>query len=148
MVLYGITPIPPVEELSAAVPKLLVPFYADDAAFNGPEDRSARLRTLIMERGTARGYFPEPSKSLFICDSTDKEKTVKKEFEAEGLRANVVPGSLYLGACVRPAEDRDAWVRLQVEKWEEDVRYLEKYAKQHPQTVYAGLGMLLQLDWK
>ena len=34
MVLYGITLIPLAEELRAAYPGILLPFYADDAAFD------------------------------------------------------------------------------------------------------------------
>ena len=40
MVLYGITLVPLAEELRAADPGLLSPFYADDAAFDGLERRS------------------------------------------------------------------------------------------------------------
>ena len=35
VVLYGITLVPLVEELRVADPVLLLPFYVDDAAFNG-----------------------------------------------------------------------------------------------------------------
>ena len=45
-------------------------------------------------------------------------------------------------------EDRDVWVRPQVEKWTEGVRDLAKVAKRHPQMAYASLGMLLQLEWQ
>ena len=37
MVLYGITLIPLAEELRAADPGLILPLYADDAAFDGSE---------------------------------------------------------------------------------------------------------------
>ena len=51
MVLYGITLIPLVEELRAADPGLLLPFYADDAVFDGLERRSAQLLKLLIKRG-------------------------------------------------------------------------------------------------
>ena len=62
MVLYGITLVPLAEELRAADPGLLFPFYADDAAFDGSARRSAQLLKLLMRRGTDRGYFPDPTK--------------------------------------------------------------------------------------
>ena len=52
MVLYGITLVPLDEELRAADPGLLSPFYADDAAFDGLAQRSAQLLKLLMNRGT------------------------------------------------------------------------------------------------
>ena len=41
MVLYGITPVPLAEELQAAEPGLLSPFYTDEASFDGSERRIA-----------------------------------------------------------------------------------------------------------
>ena len=55
MVLYGITLVPLAEELRAADPGLLSPFYAEDAMFDGSERRSAQLLKMLMKRGTDRG---------------------------------------------------------------------------------------------
>ena len=68
MVLYRITLVPLAEELQAVDPGLLSPFYADDAAFDSLERRSAQLLKLLMKRGPDRRYFPKPAKSLFISD--------------------------------------------------------------------------------
>ena len=72
MVLFRITLVPLVEELRAADPGLLSPFYVDYAAFNGLVRRSAELLKLLMKRGPDRGYFPEPDKYLFILDIPGK----------------------------------------------------------------------------
>ena len=69
MVLYGITLVPLAEELRAADPGLLSPFYADDVAFNGLARRSTQLLNMLMKRGPDWGYFPETAKSLFILDT-------------------------------------------------------------------------------
>ena len=98
MVLYGITLAPLAEELRAAYPGLLYPFYADDAAFSGLARQSAQLLKLLMKRGPDRGYFPEPAKSLFILDNLGQEKTAKQAFSKEGLVLNFVRGIQYLGA--------------------------------------------------
>ena len=81
----------------------LTPFYTDDSVFNGMADRRDRLMALLLRRGLEMVYFPEPSKSLFICDSPVQEDTLKQAFESEGLRVNVVPGSRYIGAYVGPS---------------------------------------------
>ena len=57
--LYGITLIPLVEELQAADPGLITPFYSDDVEFNGLALSSAQLLKLLMERGPDWGYFTE-----------------------------------------------------------------------------------------
>ena len=85
MVLYGITLVPLAEELRAADPGLLSPFYAEDAAFDGLEGHSAQLLKMLMKRGPDRGYLPEPSKSLFISDTPGQEEAAKREFSVEGL---------------------------------------------------------------
>ena len=97
MVLYGITLVPLSEELKAADPGILLPLYADDAAFDGSAQRSAQLLKLLMRRGPDRGHFPGTAKSLFISDTSGQEYAVKREFAAEGLILNFVSGSRYLG---------------------------------------------------
>ena len=73
MVLYGITFAPLAEELRVADSGLLLPFYADDVAFDGSARRSAQLLKMLMRRETDRGYLPELAKSLFISDALGKE---------------------------------------------------------------------------
>ena len=128
MVLYEITLVPLVEELQAADPGLLSPFYADDEAFDGLARRSAQLLNLLMKRGPDRGYFPDPAKSLFISDTPGQEKAAKREFSVEGLILNFFSGSRYLGAYLGPRYQLEAWVKPQVEAWTHGVRVLGKIA--------------------
>ena len=114
MVLYGITLVPLAEELRAAEPGLLSPFYADDADFDGSARRSAQLLKLLMKRGTYRGYFPEPAKSLFISDTPGKEEAEKNDFYVEGLNLNFVSGSRYLGSYLGLLKELEAWIKPQV----------------------------------
>ena len=66
VVLCGISLSPLAEELRAVDLGILSPFYADNAAVDGSVRSSVKLLKLFMERGSDRGYFPEPSKLLFI----------------------------------------------------------------------------------
>ena len=113
MVLCGITLVPLAENLRAADPGLLSPFYADDAAFDGLAQQSAQLLKLLMKRGPDRGYFPEPAKSLFILDTLVQEEAAKREFSVEGLTPNFVSGSRYLGAYLGPQKALEARVKPQ-----------------------------------
>ena len=128
MVLYGTTLTPLVEELRAADPGLLSPFYADDAAFDVLARRSAQLLKLLMKRGPDQGYFPEPAKSLFISDTPEQEAGANRAFAAEGPVLNFVRGHRYLGAYLGPQAELKAWVKPQVEAWAHEVKVLAKIA--------------------
>ena len=80
MVLYDINLAPLTEELRAANPGLLSPFYTDDAAFDGLARRSPQVLKLLMERGPDQGYLPKPAKSLFISNTPGKEGAARREF--------------------------------------------------------------------
>ena len=69
MVLYGITLVPPKENIRAADPALLAPFYMDGTKFDGSAQQSAQLLILLLEQGSAWGYLLETSKLIFMCDS-------------------------------------------------------------------------------
>ena len=101
-----------------------------------------------MKRGADWVYFPEPAKSLFISDTPGQEAGAKREFAVEGLTLNFVSSSRYLGAYLGPQAELEAWVKPQVEAWAHGVKVLAKIAQRHPQSAYAGLGMLLKLEWQ
>ena len=111
MDLYGITLAPLAEELRAADPGILSPFYVDDAAFDGLARRSAQFLKLLMKRGPDQGYFLELAKSLFISDTPGQEETAKQEFAKEELVLNFVSGSRYLGAYLGPQAEVEACVK-------------------------------------
>ena len=45
-------------------------------------------------------------------------------------------------------EELEEWVRPKVEAWDHRVRNLAKKSNRYPQLAYAGLGILLQIEWK
>ena len=105
MVLYEITLVPMVEELQDAYPTLLSPFYADDAAFDGLERRSAAQIRLLMDQRQDRGYFPKPSKSLFMAENPKEKEAAKREFKQAGLNLNYVDCGSYLWVYLVPKEE-------------------------------------------
>ena len=50
MILYGITLVPLPEELWAADPGILTPFYANDTAFVRSERKSAHFLKILVDR--------------------------------------------------------------------------------------------------
>ena len=71
MFLYGITLATLVEELQAADPVLLTPFYIYDSVFNIMSRHITQMLCILVEwgGGGSQGYFLEPSKSMFISDT-------------------------------------------------------------------------------
>ena len=139
---------PLAKELQAADPGLLSLFYVDGVTFDGLARRSPQLLKLLMKRGPDRGYFPEPSKSLFISDTPGQEEAAKSEFAVESLTLNFVSGSRYLGAYLGPHKELESWVKPQVEAWTHGIRFLGKIARRHLQLDYSRLGMPLQIEWQ
>ena len=99
MVLYGIALLPLAEILREAYPEVLQPWYADDAAMQGPPDQVAACFKLLCKIGPMIGYFPEPEKSFAICPVA-AETEVKTIFLAEGLAVQTCRGHGYVGGYV------------------------------------------------
>ena len=96
MVLYGITLVPLAEDLKVSDPGLLSAVYADNAAFDSLAQQISHILKLFIERGPDRGYFHDPSKSLFILDTPEQEEAVSQEFVVEQIELNFLSGSRYL----------------------------------------------------
>ena len=63
MALYGIALLPLTELLRKEFPKVLQPWYADDAAMQGVPSRVVKCFKLLTEVGPMFGYLPEPEKN-------------------------------------------------------------------------------------
>ena len=129
MVLYGITLVPLAEELRDEYPTLLYPFYANDAAFDGLERRSAAQLRLLIDWGTDWSYFPEPYMLLFIADDQEKKEAARQEFKQVGLHINCVDGNRYLVDYLRPREELEEWVRPKLKAWTHGFHTLAKIYK-------------------
>ena len=108
--------------------------------------RSEQLLTLLLDHKLDQGYYSDPAKSLFTCDSSDKEVLTRRSFEGKGNMIKFVLGIWYSGAFVGPWEAMEVWVTPQVETWAEGVRLLAKFGARHPQTAYSELGTSFQLE--
>jgi len=97
MVLYGLALVPLAENLRESVPEVLQPWYADDAAMAGPVQGIAKAMRLLADQGPARGYYPEPAKSIFLCNPTDDAtaREVLAEFAFRHL-----DGHRYIGGFI------------------------------------------------
>jgi hypothetical protein len=145
MVLYGLALTPLAESIRAAVPTIVQPWYADDAAMAGPVRGIAEAQRLLLELGPRRGYFPEPDKSILIAPVATPPSALASLAEFNFRQED---GHRYLGGFVGSGETEAAWVDPQVHQWVEGVHRLAAAARRYPQTAYAGLSQSLQSEWQ
>ena len=107
MIIYGIGMLPVTESIIAKVPDCHQPWYADDAGAGGEFNEILKYITTLCDEGPARGYFPEPTKSILIVKPQSVE-AAKAKFAHLGF--DVVTGARYLGGHVGTAESKGEWV--------------------------------------
>eukprot|EP00957_Ditylum_brightwellii_P070783 5379117-Ditylum_brightwellii.AAC.1 len=137
MIGYGVTLVPLAEQAAWLEEKAIIPFYADDECIDGPACCNARIVKFLVEKGPDRGYFPEPEKSILVCDASDQLEETWQVFAKEGLRLRFQAGYRYVGGFIGTEETRKEWVEPQVQKWVEAVETLATFALMYPQTAYA-----------
>lgn len=144
MVLYGLALVPLAEKLRAAVPEALQPWYADDAAVAGRTGDIAKVMARLQEWGPARGYFPEPEKSVFIVRPED-EADAKALLQDFNFRYK--DGSRYVGGFIGSRARLLEWLEPKIQEWVAAIKTLSRVAKRFPQTAYTGLVRSLQMEW-
>eukprot|EP00957_Ditylum_brightwellii_P162740 12392706-Ditylum_brightwellii.AAC.1 len=114
--------VPLAEELKAKEEAVLPPFYADNLSLDGPAKANVRLMLHVMERGPNRGYFPEPTKSMNICDDESQVEVARAAFKELGLEVKFHDGFRYVENHISSDAWREEWVRPQVEALAEGVQ--------------------------
>ena len=66
MIAYDIGVLPLIRELRNAHPRVTHPWYADDTGAGGTFQQIMELFRDLQARGPARGYYPEPTKSILV----------------------------------------------------------------------------------
>jgi hypothetical protein len=144
MVLYGVALLPLIDSLRRAVPTVLQPWYANDTGMVGPVKGLAETARLLAREGPARGYFPEPAKSIFVGCKADEAETCRRalvEFDFQFRE-----GSQYVGGFIGSEAARAEWIEPQIQKWVRGIVLLAGVARRFPQTTYAGLVRSLQTE--
>ena len=108
MITYGIGVLPLIRDLRRDHHRVTQPWYADNVGAGGKfGDVMAHFRDLQL-RGPARGYFPEPTKSILVVAERNVPRA-KENFCRMGLQ--VVTGSRYLGGFVGERETEGQWIK-------------------------------------
>jgi hypothetical protein len=145
MVIYGLALTPRLLDLSVVHPRVLQPWYADEAALEGHASDVAAAMARLARTGPARGYFPSPVKSIVLVRLAGQTAS-KSHLEAFQFRYQA--GGRYLGSFLGDEGERDVWLAAKIYTWILALRILGKIAKRYPQTSYAGMTCSLQTEWQ
>eukprot|EP00957_Ditylum_brightwellii_P028913 2184347-Ditylum_brightwellii.AAC.1 len=85
MIIYGITLVPLSNLVQETDRQVLPPFYTDGIALDGAARRNACLLKVLVAWGPDRGYYPEPEKSIHVCNFPWDVEAARAAFEAEGI---------------------------------------------------------------
>ena len=145
MVAYGLMLLPLIIQLKKEHPDVDQPWYADDAGAGGSFQAIRKQFESLKKLGPARGYFPEPSKSILVV----REANLAAAQAALGdLGFRITTGNRYLGGFIGEAAPQEEWVREQTAAWAVAVTTLATVCKRYPQLAYAGLQKSLQQEWQ
>jgi hypothetical protein len=111
----------------------------------GRSSQVAEAMINLQRLGPEQGYFPEPAKSIFVCNPED-QPGAKERLEAFGFK--FVDGSRYVGGFLGSEAALSEWLEPQIAQWVRGVESLAKVARRYPQTAYAGLAKSLQQEWQ
>ena len=109
MSLYGVALMPLASKMPEPIPKVLQPWYCDDAGAAGKALPNACCLDLLVKSGPQYGYFPKPCKLYYICKAED-EDVAHQAFESFGLKINYLRGQCYLGGFIGSAETKELWL--------------------------------------
>jgi hypothetical protein len=145
MVLYGLALVPLAAALRQAHPEVVQAWYANDGQLQGRSSRVAEAMIDLQRLGPERGYFPEPAKSIFVCNPEDWPGA-EERLEAFGFK--FVDGSRYVRSFLGSKAALSEWLEPQIAQWVRGVESLAKVARRYPQTAYTGLAKSLQQEWQ
>ena len=143
--LYGVEILPLIRKLKELHIHCVQPWYADDMAMHGHVNDITDIMHLLLKEGPQRGYFPEPAKSICICDLQTQNRV--RPF-LEEFKFQYKEGYRYLGKYIGTTETLQQWLQPKVAEWAEGVQELAHVARRFPQTAYAGLAKSLQSEWQ
>ena len=98
-----------------------------------------------MTTGLARGYFPEPVKSIHVVKPAMIERS-KAHFNHIVLE--VTTGTRYLGGFVGTTADESSHIRKKVSKWSTGITRLSVVAHSSSQAAFYFFQQLYQHEWK
>ena len=70
---------------------------------------------LLEEQGPARGYYPEPEKSIFVPSTPEVAMEYQDRLRAHNFQHR--PGHRYIGGFIGTDAARSEWLEPQIQQW-------------------------------
>jgi hypothetical protein len=111
----------------------------------GESKAVTKVMDLLVTLGPARGYYPEPAKSLLICHDGEHAGALVHLERFHFASSN---GHHYICGIIGTQEAHSAWLEPKIQEWIEGIRALAQAECHFPQAAYAGLSKSLQCEWQ
>lgn len=102
MIAYGIALVPLARRLREEVPGVVQPWYVHGGTIKGTSKSNGPPR-----KGPARGYFPEPSKSIVLSHEAHEAKARRS---LESFHFQYTNRARYLGGFIGTPATRTEWL--------------------------------------
>ena len=89
----------------------------------------AKGTELLIKYGPAKGYFPEPSKSILICKADDQAAA---QVHLQPFEFKYLTGGRYVGGFIGAPDALADWLTPKVTDWVAGVSTLAKIARKYP----------------
>ena len=120
-------------------------WFADDAAAGGGLAGLRRWWDLIVEKGPAYGYYPNPTKTCLV-PKEENIKMAKKVFQGTGISVTE-EGKRHLGAAIGTQAFVDSYIKRKMSEWVNAVERLSSIAHTQPHAAYAAFTHGLMSKW-
>ena len=100
---------------------------------------------ILIEKGPAVGYFPEPSKSFLVVD---KQYAEEAHHIFDKYSITIVEGKRFLGGFIEDGNEKDIYLKKKELEWVDKIEKLFFVAKTEPQCALSGLPKSLQAEWE
>ena len=121
-------------------------WYADDSSCAGKLLETRKWWETLNMSNPKFGYFPKPSKSVFLVKDLDKLDQARETFSSTEIKITTA-GDRHLGAVIGSDEFREEYIRNKIENWISDIEQLSNIEKDEPQLVYSAFTKAMCMRW-
>ena len=143
MAMFALTILPLINKLSQELKQC---WYADNASAGGELQHIKAWWDGLAQLSPEYGYFPKPEKTWLVVKEEHYD-SASATFAGSGIQLTR-HGKHYLGSAIGSAEFIEAFVKMKIEGWINEIEQLSLIAKTHPHAVYAAYTLGLSHTWK